>query len=315
MEGKRNCRTINAVSDLISAVKNYKLGFDDVSLFDAIPFLDETVAGKDHQHIIDEAHNVFADMVRAKEPDIILYCFKTESQSPPVRKYQSPGLGQIFYHDDPKLTRFGLSSTLVNAFHPRYAINYYPMSSCFKQLLALEFRKAFFLWRQSWTEEPWMKGLREECRVRVKRKVAEQWEDLLTSLDAQVEKCFFQNPKDIRTGDLQRKLKNLKITWLSCDIAYILEELTLEETMNLELPQQLLCKLRRWSPKVWPEDQLRRNPNDSNGYYDHLPLLLLKPNQPSRHFDLLRDPSLSFNRLHNHIIGQKYMPILYSQTW
>ncbi|KAJ5366184.1 hypothetical protein N7541_000125 [Penicillium brevicompactum] len=145
MEGKRNYRTINAVSDLISAVDNYKLGFDDVSLFDAIPFLDETVAGKDHRHIIDEeAHNVLADMVKAKEPDIILCCFKTESQSPPVRKLQSRGVGQILYHDDPKLTGFGLLSTLVIAFHPNYAIDYYPLSSYFKQLLALEFTKAFF---------------------------------------------------------------------------------------------------------------------------------------------------------------------------
>lgn len=171
MEGKRNCRTINAVSDLISAVNNDKLGFDDVSLFDAIPFLDETVAGKDHQDIINEAQNVFADMARAKDPDIILCCFKTETQNSLVKKLQSRGVGRSFYPDNPKLTGFGFSSTLVNAFHPSYAVNYYPISSCFKQLLVLEFTKAFALWRQSWTEEPWMKGLRDECRIRAKRKV------------------------------------------------------------------------------------------------------------------------------------------------
>lgn len=99
MEGKRNCRTINVVSDLISAVNNDKLGFDDVSLFDAIPFLDETVAGKDHQDIIDEAQNVFADMARAKDPDIILCCFKTETQNSLVKKLQSRGVGRSFYPD------------------------------------------------------------------------------------------------------------------------------------------------------------------------------------------------------------------------
>jgi hypothetical protein len=100
-----------------------------------------------------------------------------------------------------------------------------------------------------------------------------------------------------------------KITWLSCDIAWILEELIPEETITLKIPQQLLCKLRRWSRKAWPEDQLRRNPSSSNGYYDHLPLLLLKSNQPStlakslesRLFGLLRDLNLSFNRLHNDV--------------
>ena len=340
MEGKRNCRTINAVSDLISAVNNDKLGFDDVSLFDAIPFLDETVAGKDHQDIINEAQNVFADMARAKDPDIILCCFKTETQNSLVKKLQSRGVGRSFYPDNPKLTGFGFSSTLVNAFHPSYAVNYYPISSCFKQLLVLEFTKAFALWRQSWTEEPWMKGLRDECRSEQKGKsvvrksnviysntfslhyteknidgkwnrsyIKEQWEELLTSLDAQFEKCFFRNPKDIGAGDLQRKLVDSKITWLSCDIAWILEELTPEETITLEMPQQLLCKLRRWCRKAWPEDQLRRNPSNSNGYYDHLPLLLLKSNQPStlakslesRLFGLLRDLNLSFNRLHNDV--------------
>jgi hypothetical protein len=110
-------------------------------------------------------------MVRAKEPDIILCCFKTETQNPLVEKLQSRGVGQNIFPDNPELTGFGFSSTLVNAFHPSYAINYYPISSCFKQLLVLEFTKAFALWRQSWTEEPWMKGLRDECRIKTKRKV------------------------------------------------------------------------------------------------------------------------------------------------
>jgi hypothetical protein len=171
MEGKRNCRTINAVSDLISAVNNAKLGFDDVSLFDAIPFLDETVAGKEHQDIIDDAQNVFADMVGAKDPDIILCCFTAETRNSLVKKLQSRGVGRSFYPDNPKLTGFDFSSTRVNAFHPSYAINNYPISCFFKQLLVLEFTKAFALWRQSWTEEPWMRGLRDECRTRAERTV------------------------------------------------------------------------------------------------------------------------------------------------
>jgi hypothetical protein len=86
MEGKRNCQTTTAVSDLICAVNNAKLGFDDVSLFDAIPFLDETVTGQDHQDLIDEAQNIFADMVRAKDPDIILCCSTTETRNSLVKK-------------------------------------------------------------------------------------------------------------------------------------------------------------------------------------------------------------------------------------
>lgn len=139
--------------------------------------------------------------------------------------------------------------------------------------------------------------------------IKKQWGELLKSLDAQFEKCFFQNATDIGAGNLQRKLVDSKITWLSCDIAWVLEELTPEETITLEIPQQLLCKLRRWSRKAWPGDELRRNPSSSNGYYDHLPLLLLKSNQPStlakslesRLFGLLRDLNLSFNWLQNDV--------------
>lgn len=165
MEGKRNCPTINAVSDLVSAVNNAKLNFENVSLFDAIPFLDETVVGSHNQDIIDDAQNVFEAMVKAKDPDVILCCFKAETRNPLVEKLQSRGLGKSFSPDDDQtLTRFGFSSTRVNAFHPSYAINYYPIHCCFKQLLVLEFTKAFALWRQSWTEESWMEGLRDECR-------------------------------------------------------------------------------------------------------------------------------------------------------
>lgn len=42
-------------------MKNAKLGFDDISAF-----LEETVKGPDDQGIVDEAHNIFADLVRAK---------------------------------------------------------------------------------------------------------------------------------------------------------------------------------------------------------------------------------------------------------
>ncbi|KAJ6008889.1 hypothetical protein N7499_001064 [Penicillium canescens] len=121
VEGKRNCRTINVVSDLFSAINNAKLGFNDIS------------------DVIDDAHNVFADIARAKVPDI-LCCFITKTRNPLSR-----GLGRSFYPNNLKLTGFGFSSTHVNVFHPSYAINNYPISYCFKQLLVLEFTKAFAL--------------------------------------------------------------------------------------------------------------------------------------------------------------------------
>lgn len=133
-----------------------------------------------------------------------------------------------------------------------------------------------------------------------------QWDRLLASLDNQLEVCFFRDPRDIRTGDKRRlrRLVDSKITWISCDIAWILEELTHEETITLETGQSLLRKLKRWCGKAWPAYQYRRNPTMSKGYYDHLPLLLVRSTQPSALartlesvlFDLLRDLNLSYER-------------------
>lgn len=170
MQGKNECQSTAAVSELIRTVNNAKLGFDDVSVFDVIPFLNETAREKDHQDIVDEAQDVFADMVRAKDPDVILCCSTTETRNFLVKKLQSQGIGRSFYPDNPRLTEFGLSCILVNAFHPSYAVNFYPICCCFKRLLVLEFTKAFALCRQSWTEEPWMGDLRDECQIRAERK-------------------------------------------------------------------------------------------------------------------------------------------------
>jgi hypothetical protein len=52
LAGKRNCPTVNAVSELISVASNARLGFDDISVFDAVPFLDEEVT---EENIIEKA--------------------------------------------------------------------------------------------------------------------------------------------------------------------------------------------------------------------------------------------------------------------
>lgn len=81
MAGRRDCETLEAVSDLVTAVNNAKVGFDDINAFDAIPLLDEAATGADISTIIADAHNVFADMIRAKNPEVVICYFKTESHN------------------------------------------------------------------------------------------------------------------------------------------------------------------------------------------------------------------------------------------
>lgn len=59
LAGRHTCSTINAVSDLISAVTDSKLDLDDINVFDAIPFLDENVESPECDELL-ERHRVCA---------------------------------------------------------------------------------------------------------------------------------------------------------------------------------------------------------------------------------------------------------------
>lgn len=169
LAGKYRCPTVDAVSELISVVNNTTLGFDDISVFDAIPYLDEKATGEE---IIEQAQNVFANMVKAKQPEVVISCFQTETKNPIVKNLRCRRIGYCFEFDpqgSKQLAESGLSSIRVNALHPSYAINYNPEFSCFKRLLIVEFVKAFALWRQSWAEETWMAHLRHECHEQAKK--------------------------------------------------------------------------------------------------------------------------------------------------
>ncbi|KAJ6126984.1 hypothetical protein N7523_002596 [Penicillium sp. IBT 18751x] len=166
LAGKRNCETLKGISDLVTAVNNAKAGFDDISVFDAIPLIDEAATGAEISRVIANAHEVFANMVIAKKPEVVICCFQAESKNTLVQKLRSRGVGKSFDDEKsiPESIEPGLSFMRVNAFHPSYAINRFPIFCCLRRLLILEFTKAFALLRNQWTEEPWMESLRNECR-------------------------------------------------------------------------------------------------------------------------------------------------------
>lgn len=133
---------------------NSKLALDDISVFDAIPFLDE-VTSPEYNDLIDKAQSVFTDMIRVKQPNAVISCFRTETSNPLVQNLRCRRLGFNFDFDprgSKQLVELGFSLICVNAFHPSYAINYHPEFSCFKRLLVLEFTKAFALCRNDWNE-------------------------------------------------------------------------------------------------------------------------------------------------------------------
>lgn len=101
LAGRDACSTIKAVSDLISAVTNSKLSLDDISVFDAIPFLDENVKGPESDNIIGQAQSVFADMIRAKQPNVVISCFRTMPSNSIIRNLRCGRLGYSFEFDPP----------------------------------------------------------------------------------------------------------------------------------------------------------------------------------------------------------------------
>ena len=311
LAGRRRCPTINAVSELISVVSNGRLGFDDISVFDAIPFLDENVTEKDSQDIIDEAQSVFANMIKAKQPKVVISCFKTNTSNAILKCLRCRRIGYCFEFDPPgskQLVHSGLSLIRVNAFHPSYAINRNPQFSCFKRLLVLEFTKAFALWQQNWVDEKWMSLLRDECSKQAKELskgifsasrylknysdnffilaqdnhghlnehyINERWTNLLVALEAGIMDCFFHESGSSLAEIAEscwHRLVDSKITWICCDIAWSLNK---QQTSVLK-PRQLCHYLKCWCQKSWPEANLQRNSTGCIGYYDHSALLLLK---------------------------------------
>ncbi|KAJ6019701.1 hypothetical protein N7522_001768 [Penicillium canescens] len=277
LEGKRNCLSVKAVSELIHATSNARFGFDDISVFDAIPFLDEEVA---ERGIIGKAQDVFVDMIRAKQPQIMISCFWTETDNNTVKNLRRRKIG------------------------------------CFKRLLVLEFVKAFSLWQGHWTDESWMAQLRRECQKQAEKLreaegihnpwkahfVKGQWEDPLEALEASFKECFF-GEHGFSLAEIAANHSNLlvesKITWLCCDIAWILDN---QDIVVLDMSRQLLLQFEGWCQESWPETKLQRNFSGSNGYYDHSALLLLKSKQQGARarrlentlYAFLRDLNLSY---------------------
>lgn len=131
-----------------------------------------------------------------------------------------------------------------------------------------------------------------------------RWEKLLASLETNFGKCFFRGYGNDGLDETYINLANSSITWLCCDIAWILEELESGgyERLELALGQRLLQAFKSWCQKAWPEACLQRNLTGSGGYYIHAQILLLTSNQPcslssrleNQIFTLLRDLNLSY---------------------
>ncbi|KAJ5796873.1 uncharacterized protein N7518_005413 [Penicillium psychrosexuale] len=141
-----------------------------------------------------------------------------------------------------------------------------------------------------------------------------QWKDPLEALEASFKECFFDEHGFSLTEIAETRsslLVESKITWICCDIAWILDN---QDIIVLDMPRQLLSQFKSWCKKSWPETKLQRNFSGSSGYYYHSALLLTKSKQQgacarrleSILYAFLRDLNLSYEwSQHQNILNKQ----------
>lgn len=143
------------------------------TVIDRLPFVrpNDRIDHNCKSHIQEQA---FA-MVQEKKPSVVV-CMWRRKQGMENMQVDSPGsmrvieglgIGRTFTSPECELQP-GCNTQRVNAFHPSFAVNYYPHMSCFRQLLILEVAHACGLHRGSWRNDVWMDELRGFCQAKVR---------------------------------------------------------------------------------------------------------------------------------------------------
>ncbi|KAJ9612588.1 hypothetical protein H2200_004185 [Cladophialophora chaetospira] len=206
------------------------------------------------------ANKTFIDMVTAKRPDVIISCFgRNTSKNELVKYFGSGGIDGPSGH----VTMGGVPMRRVNAFHPSYAVNYYPTYSCFRRLLLLEFCHAFGVWCGDWQEQAWMDVLREICRDKAQalrraelagvskpERDEREWPELLDSIDKVFEETdFLQDFSDFKTA--RSTLLGTDMNWLCCDAGLFLQQMSPSDPRALPLLRTTAITFQNWAQKMW----------------------------------------------------------------
>ena len=161
----QECETLRAVDNVLRAIIGSSL--EKTSCFDAFPFQKVPIPPRSQTGYVEyeEAYDVCREMIQAKQPDVVLCCYR----SPDITKFDllySLGVGKM--HAARTRLHDQFRWIPVNAFHPSYAVNYNKGESCFRTLYMVEALQAFHKFNGTWTERIWMDQLRSFCMNRAK---------------------------------------------------------------------------------------------------------------------------------------------------
>ena len=129
------CKTLAAVKELVHFGSGGTMDTDCVTILDCMPFADSDYDGSDfHQ----KSQGIFLRALKAKKPDVVISCCRTETPDLIMQRLQGCGIGRV-PSDSVLVSNGRYCFTRVSAFHPGYTINHIRNESCFRRLLALEF--------------------------------------------------------------------------------------------------------------------------------------------------------------------------------
>ncbi|KAK3045823.1 hypothetical protein LTR09_012642 [Extremus antarcticus] len=156
-------KTLRKVAELISLCTNGALKIWDVTILDAFPLQPyDDFDDRDPR----KSSRLLSKLLAAKQPDIVLSCFRAGEHEGFIRLLQHPGVGHESNSRSYPLEIRNIQHNFkkIDAFHPMFA-SYHADEDCFSQLLELQFAKAFGECYGTWREESWMVELRQKARA------------------------------------------------------------------------------------------------------------------------------------------------------
>lgn len=241
------CETLAAVKDLITSSTLGAMDTDEVTILDSMPFMEDDFDEDEPLHT--QSHEVLTKALVAKQPNVVISCFQSESNTGFLNLIRHGGVGKKKDEHRFMLPGTKLGFTKIGAFHPSFAVNYHPYESCFRRLLFLQFAKAFAIWQSRWREEPFMEELRQTSRNMVRRYTAcngdkdllsdlkhERFREILSSLSsALADLQYFEVFADWSAADIIEALVEKKLTWLLCDCGLFIRECHRENFIDIRL--------------------------------------------------------------------------------
>jgi hypothetical protein len=157
-----SCATLQELHNIFHTVSHGIVGIADLNVLDMQPFVRPSDGKRlDPSHRKQLQHHLL-ETIRARSPAVVMCASRSFDKAGPLECFASLGVGKTMperhsaEHGQPHR---------VNAFHPSYALNFYPLEPDFRQLLLLEAIHVCRQYSGDWVEEDWMHEFRRRCRV------------------------------------------------------------------------------------------------------------------------------------------------------